>query len=102
MQNKIENTLSSLDKIQQAGPGPFFYTRLIARLNNSQQKSWERFSAFITKPSIAFSGILLIIIMNIMAAYLNTPAISEQSETVITDEYTQVATNFYDFENVKP
>ena len=102
MQNKIENTLSSLDKIQRAGPQPFFYTRLMARLNNSQQKSWERFSAFITRPSIAFSGILLIIIMNIMAAYLNTPAISEQSEAVMTDEYTQVATNFYDFENIKP
>ena len=103
MQDKIETTLASLDKVQRALPRPFFYTRVMARLNNSRQKSWERFSAFITKPSIAFAGVLLVIIMNIMAAYVNTPAMSDQSEVAITDdEYTQVATNFYDLENVKP
>jgi len=104
MQNKIEKTLISLDKIQRATPQPFFYTRLIARLNNSYQNNWERFSAFITRPSIAFSGIFLIVLMNLLAAYLNlkTPVIFEQSEAAVADEYTQLATNFYNFENIKP
>ncbi len=102
--SQIENTLSSLDKVQRATPQPFFYTRLTARLSNSQQNIWELFSAYITRPSIAFSGISLIIIMNIMAAWLNvkTPVIAEEPEAVVTEEYTQFATNFYDLENKKP
>ncbi len=102
--SQIENTLSSLDKVQRATPQPFFYTRLTARLSHSQQNIWELFSAYITRPSIAFSGIFLIIIMNIMAAWLNlkTPVIAEEPEAAVTEEYTQLATNFYDFENIKP
>ena len=102
--SRIENTLSSLDKVQRATPQPFFYTRLTARMNNSQQNIWELFSAYITRPSIAFSGIFLIVIINIMAAWLNlkTPVIAEESEAAVTEEYTQLATNFYDFENIKP
>jgi hypothetical protein len=42
--------------------------------------------------------------MNFMAAWLNfkTPVVTEQAEVVGTEEYMQMATNFYDIENIKP
>ncbi len=102
--SRIENTLNSLGKVQCAEPKPFFYTRVVVRLNNAQQNTWERYSAFITRPSVAFSGILIIVVMNILAAwlYFNTSTVTDQSEALVTDEYTQVASNFYDLENIKP
>lgn len=101
---RIDNILNSLDNIQPAEPKPFFYTRLMTRISNTTQSSWENFSALITRPSVAFSGIFLIVLMNFMAAWLNfkTPAVAEQPEVVGTEEYTQMATNFYDIENIKP
>ncbi len=102
--SRIENTLNSLGKLQRAEPKPFFYTRLVAKLNTVPQNTWEKYSAFITRPSIAFSGIMLIVIMNIMAAWLNfkTSTVTDQSETSVVDEYSQMASNFYDLENIKP
>ncbi len=104
IKDKIENVLNSLDKLDRATPHPFFYTRLMARVHNRYQNKWEKYSAFITRPLVAFSGIFLIVFMNLFAAYLNlkTSANSEPAEAAITDEYTQVATNFYDLENIKP
>ncbi|MDQ6755480.1 MAG: hypothetical protein M3004_00940 [Bacteroidota bacterium] len=102
--NKAEKALSSLDNIQRATPTPFFYTRLMANLSTRAQTTWEKFGSFITHPSIAFAGICLIILINAMAAYshLNTSATTDQSDVTVTEEYTQVATNFYDYENIKP
>lgn len=106
IKSKVEETLGSLDNIKRASPKPFFYTRLSAALNRTEQNFWERLSAYIIKPSTVFAGICLIILMNIIAAYtnLNTPAATEQAEinNATTDEYSQVATNFYDLENIKP
>ena len=101
---RVDNILTSLDIIQRGEPKPFFYTRLMARFNNTPQSSWEKFSALITRPSVAFSGIFLIVLMNLMAAWLNlkSPTVAEQPEVVGIEEYTQIATNFYDIENIKP
>lgn len=76
----------------------------MARLNNRYQNKWEKYSAFITRPTVAFSGIFIIVFMNLFAAYFNfkTSVNSDQTEAAIAEEYTQVATNFYDLENIKP
>ena len=105
LQNKIEDTLSSLDKVEKAAPAPFFYTRLMARLSGSKQDSWQRFSTFISRPKAVIAGMMLIILINIIGAYanVNNPPAVEQPELTTTDEYNQVvATNFYDLENMKP
>ena len=107
IQNKIENSINSLQHLQKAEPRPFFYTRLTARMNNIKQSIWERFSVFITQPATAIAGLLIIIMMNFFAAYTNAnyTAAADQPETstaTTVDEYTQVATNLYDLENIKP
>lgn len=103
IQNKIDAALKSIDKLQRAEPGPFFYTRLMANLSGQKQSTWEKLSSFISRPAIAFISLSLIILLNLFAAYshLNIPA-PEQQELTTTEEYTQVATNFDDFENIKP
>lgn len=104
IQTKVEDALSSIDNLQRATPRPFFYTRLMAKIDSRQQSVWEKFGSFISRPAIAFVTLSLILLINLFAAYSNlnaTPA-TEQPELTTTEEYTQVANNFYDFENVKP
>src|SRR5438128_1299417 len=99
--NKVEQTLNSLENIQRAEPGPFFYTRLMARMSRVET-GWEKFSGFIARPAVALAGILMVILINIVAIYSNASTISSENELTTTEEYTQVATNFYDTENIKP
>jgi len=40
IQKKVEEALSSLDGIQRAQPGPYFVTRLTARLQNDKRNVW--------------------------------------------------------------
>jgi uncharacterized membrane protein YdfJ with MMPL/SSD domain len=104
MQNKIETTLNSLKGVQRASPSPFFYTRLIAKLNSSQQTIWEKFGTIITRPVIAFAFMCLIVLMNVIVVYTNSRQISptDQNEIVSAEDLTTDAPNFYTLENNKP
>ena len=104
LQNKAEETLNSLKNIRRAEPKPFFYTRLMARISSLKESKWEKFSGFIARPRIAFAGISVVVVLNIMAAWSNlrTPVSNDQPNLTTTEEYTQVAATFYDYENMKP
>lgn len=104
IQQKIEASLNSLQGLQRAAPSPFFYTRIIGRLGNQPLTVWEKFSAIITKPAVAFACMCLIVLMNVIAVYSNSEAANatEQNEIAVNDEFSQVAPGIYDLENVKP
>ena len=59
----IEKILSSLEDVQPAEPQPFFVTRVIQRLHNSNDVtpsfSWSRFA-------LAVSVIILLVVMNLV------------------------------------
>lgn len=79
---EIESTLSSLDGVQRAEPGDFFFTRLHARMQRSgAADAWERFIGIVTRPSIAIVGVILILAVNtIMFVQLKpAPAVTEQA-----------------------
>ena len=100
----ITDALSSIDNIGRATPTPFFYTRLMARLNQDQS-SWGRIGSFIARPAIAFATILLVIFINVFAIYSNSDTNitnSDQVDYATVDEYSQVSSNIYDIENSKP
>jgi hypothetical protein len=99
--NKVEETLNSLDSIKRAEPTPFFYTRLMARMSRVES-GWEKFSGFIARPAVALAGIFMVVMINAVAIYSNANTVSSENELTPTEEYTQVATNFYDMENIKP
>jgi hypothetical protein len=63
IEKRIEAALTSLDHVTRVGPGPFFYTRVQARLRKDRTV-WEKASGFIAQPCVAFSVICLIISLN--------------------------------------
>ncbi len=102
--DKIEEVLNILDGIKKAEPKPFFYTRVRARLEAAHFTFWDRISALISRPGIAFAGISLVLILNLFAIYSHTMSVSnnDQTDVASTEEYSVVTNSFYDIENNKP
>lgn len=108
IERKVAAALNSLDGIQKAGPGPFFYTRVQARLQKQRSNEWERVVSFITRPSVALGGLCIIILLNAMAFYfqpaatgalaVSTPA----AESGYVEDYSNLAGNFFYDENPEP
>ncbi len=103
---KINDALSSVENIQQAQPSPYFYTRLIGKLSKNEMTIWEKFTALLLQPAIAFVTICFIILINaFVLIYSNSNsniAATSQTEITSADEYSDLATSFYDLENIKP
>ncbi len=102
---KIEETMHSIDGIDKAQPNPFFFTRLEARMEK-ENNIWVKITSFVTRPLVAFACICLVIIINafvILSSSLSTNTSTKQNTELATvDEYTQINTTLYDFENTKP
>lgn len=108
IQKETEQTMRSLDGVQRAEPGPYFYTRLMARMQQARPAdAWERFIALITRPSVAISAVVLILAANgfMFASQLKPSA--ELVETTalqqaFADEYELGITTFYEYEKIEP
>lgn len=100
-QDKTERVISLLDGIHRAEPQPFFYTRLRARLDKNHVTIWDRVSTLLTKPVIAFTGVLMVLMLNLFAIISHTSSSStnDQTEITSTDEYAAVSNSYYDIEN---
>lgn len=102
---KIEETMHSIDGIDKAQPNPFFFTRLEARMEK-ENNIWVKITSFVTRPLVAFACICLVIMINafvILSSSLSTNTSTKQNTELATvDEYTQINTTLYDFENTKP
>lgn len=102
MEKKIETALTSLDHLTRVGPGPFFYTRVQARLNRKDRTVWEKVSGFIAQPAVALSVICLIISLNTLVIFQTktSPSFIEQSGSIAADDSDVVDTiAFYYEEN---
>ena len=102
MEKKAEAALTSLDHVTRAGPGPFFYTRLQARLRKDRTV-WEKASGFIAQPAVAFSVICLIISLNTLVIFKtetsSTQSFIEQKNSILSDDSDADVFAFYDEEN---
>jgi hypothetical protein len=101
MEKKIETTLNSLDHVTRVGPGPFFFTRVQARLSKEDRTVWENISGFIAQPAVAFTVICLIISLNTLVI-LNqekSPGTADQASYIVPDETEIDTIAFYDEEN---
>lgn len=102
----IDEALNSADHVKRASPLPFLQTRLNARLNKSKETTWEKAGWFIGRPSIAITGLALLIIINGMAVVFNrseTVTVStEQSVSDATDDFAYTVSNIYDNDNIEP
>jgi hypothetical protein len=104
---KADQTLESLEGIQRAEPQPYFFTRLKARLERDEKNIWEVTGTFLARPAIAFSGLCLILAINVFILIKKDTAATQlnavQNAQVTEDEnILAVAGNTYDYENLEP
>ena len=99
----IEEALNSVDDAQRAEPRPFLLTRIHARMNKGTESVWEKVSWFITRPAVAFTGLCMIILLNVMVVMFNktsdSTAVAEQTVQTQADEFSYTAATIYDNDN---
>jgi hypothetical protein len=102
---KIEAAFDSLDQIHRAEPRPFLFTRIEARMRN-ERSTWGKISSFVARPVIAFACIFLVLVINasvILFSNNSTSSLTQSGPELATaDEYSQVSSTLYEFENPKP
>ncbi|RYY68221.1 MAG: hypothetical protein EOO13_12910 [Chitinophagaceae bacterium] len=101
----VEETMNSMDAADKAMPAPFLLTRIKARMDRDPLTSspWERVSALLGKPFIAFPVLALVITVNffIIRSAVSASHVSPADYTkVSTDDYSlSTATSLFDLEN---
>ena len=103
IQRRIDEAMDSILNIGQATPQPFFYTRLMARIEHRESNGWDKISVLITRPAVALITLSTVLMLNIYVAFNGTSLPlnnAEMSEVATADD---LGTNtFYDIENVQP
>ena len=103
IEKKVDAAINSLENVHRASPGPFFYIRVHARLLRKHQTSWEKISAIIARPIVAFSVICLVVTLNTVAIFQSSSGItiSEQPANGVaaSDDPELDIIAFYDEEN---
>lgn len=101
LENKIEATLNSLDHITRSTPGPFFYTRVLGRLQRKDRTLWEKASFFIARPAVAFAVICLVLSLNGLVIFQSetAPVIREQNSFTSSEDSDLEIIAVYDEEN---
>lgn len=99
--------MRSLDGAQRAEPAPYFYTRLMARMQQTRPAdAWDRLIALITRPAVAITALVLILAAN---SFMFVTQLNNKSELVETiqqqsfaDEYQLGINTFYEYEKTEP
>lgn len=103
--HKINEVLNSIDQIVRAPAPPYFFTRLEARMQKGKT-FWEKASVFLMNPVWAFGSVCLILFFNIYVITSSTSngrnVTQQNTELASVDEYSQVSSNLFEFENLKP
>ena len=93
----IEEALSSVDDAQRAEPRPFLLTRINVRMYKGTESFWEKAGWFISRPAVAFTGLCMIVLLNLLVVMFNkAPDSAVQTEA---DEFSYTATTIYDIDN---
>ena len=105
LKKKVEETLNSLNGIQRANLSPFFFTRVQAALAQSNNNTWNRVTAFVTRPAVVAGGVLIIILFNALALWqhgdADAPAVSQNKQRTMADDYSLATITVYDYENAE-
>ena len=100
IEKKVNETLNSLDGIQKASPGHFFFTRVQARLSKTNKDVWERTLSFITRPAVVIATIVMILLIDVIALTNTEPSDNMQAiekAQVFEDEYDFSIATIYDY-----
>ena len=94
-----EDILNSLNGVHRAQPQPYFYTRLMAKLDK-QRNGWEQVAGFISKPVFAIAAIALFLIINVAILFNSssnaTSSSQEESSLAVENDYGLSVPSIYD------
>lgn len=97
---ELDAILNSLDGLEKAAPRPYFYTRLMSRMQVADENnSWSRAMQFISKPAIALGMTLIFLLINayiIFNQFKQAPEPLEESTQTLALEYNSLNTSFYE------
>ncbi|MET0636290.1 MAG: hypothetical protein ABWZ25_09710 [Chitinophagaceae bacterium] len=103
MNEKVEGVMQSLDGIKRADPGPWFFSRLSQRLGSNPRSPWFYIGAFLSRPSVAISGVMAVLILNLVLL-LNQQSEVETASLPLNfsseNEYITASNSSYDYENL--
>lgn len=99
----IEEALNSVEDVPRAEPRPFLITRIHARMARGTESVWEKAGRFIARPAVAFTGLCLIVLLNVMVVMVNKKSeastVAEQTVQTQADEFSYTAVTIYDNDN---
>lgn len=101
----VDDALNSADHITRAEAKPFLLTRIHARMNKGKETVWEKAGWLIGRPAVAFTGLCLIVLINIMVVMLNKPsttdyAVDRNSQQQV-DEFSYTVATIYEIDNTQ-
>lgn len=97
IQNEVELTLNSLDGVQRAEASPFFYSRLMAKLESSPLSIWTKAMMFLSQPVVSLSLLFFFLLLN---GYLVFSSLQEHEDVGNAQDY--VAQQITYFDNLNP
>ena len=102
---RIEKILDSLEGIKRAEPQPFFYTRLIGRLQRNEKSSWETMGSFLAKPVVVIVSLCFILVFNAFLLFrttsekTTTPTVATEQGLITDNESILASSSSFDYEN---
>ena len=105
IEKKIDDALCSIDHIERVSMPSYFFTRLEARMQKGRT-IWDKMTNLLANPVIAFGSICIILSLNIYVI-ASSPEVGinispQTTEFASVDEYSQVSSGVFEFENFKP
>jgi hypothetical protein len=73
-------------------------------MSRGSESVWEKAGWLIARPAVAFTGLCLIVLINVMVM-MNTNTVSTDATEVAqnsTDEFSSTVATIYDIENTQP
>jgi hypothetical protein len=67
LKQDIEATLNSLDRVSRAEAPPYFYTRLLSRMEKKEVSALSRVLQLLSRPVVGISMLVLFLVLNVVA-----------------------------------
>lgn len=100
---RIDEVMGSLDGIERADPGPYFFTRLSARLVAQPKSLWYAVGSFLSRPAVAVGGIMGILLLNLallLHEQKEVQTVAKFPQPAAENEYITASNSSFDYENL--
>jgi hypothetical protein len=106
MNDKINRMLNSFEGMKSAEPKPFLLTRINAALGKKEKQGiWYRLAAFIQRPVVAATAVIILVLLNFAILNRNLSGANNsfaKSNFSAGDDFAINVSGMYDIENQEP